>query len=436
MTTGSPPLRLVGGLDGSWSIGEDPPAAGWTARSRSVDSPHLMTARSPSLVLVSDREGPRVHDARATIVHVVGTRPNFVKMAPVVAALDRRSCFRQVIVHTGQHYDRKMSEEVLEDLGFPAPDHFLGVGSGSHGVQTAKVLSEFEKVLLEVEPDVVLVAGDVNSTLACALAASKLGIAIAHLEAGLRSRDWSMPEEINRVLTDRLSDVLLTHSPEAVENLEAEGIGPGSIYNVGNTMIDSLRRAEKRARALVAWEAVGAREREYVLVTLHRPSNVDDPIRLSRIVAGLVALAERAHVVFPVHPRTRVRLADTGALGSLEAAGVACIDPVGYLEFLSLQAGAGAIVTDSGGVQEEASALGVSCFTFRPTTERPITLTHGTNVLLGDDPEALADVEPSPFPPTPSAIPLWDGHAGERVADVLIANFVLRPADVAGIDAT
>jgi UDP-N-acetylglucosamine 2-epimerase (non-hydrolysing) len=385
-----------------------------------------MTAmQPPNLVLVSETPDSRRSDGRTTIVHVVGARPNFVKMAPVVAALDRREAFRQVVVHTGQHYDRRMSDDVLADLDFPDVDIFLGVGSGTHGVQTAKVLSEFEKVLIEVEPDVVLVAGDVNSTLACALAASKLGIAIAHLEAGLRSFDWTMPEEVNRVLTDRLADVLLAHSPEAVDNLEAEGIPRGRVYNVGNTMIDSLRRCEKRARELRAWERAGVEERSYVLVTLHRPSNVDDPVRLQQIVGGLVGLSSHAPVVFPIHPRTRARLAEDGGLARLEAAGVACIEPVAYLEFLSLEAGAGAIVTDSGGVQEEASALGVACYTFRPNTERPITLTHGTNMLLGDDPAEIAEIRPSPHQPTPCAIPLWDGRAGERVADVLVANFVL-----------
>ena len=388
-----------------------------------------MTAiQPPNLVLVSETPDRRVLDGRPTIVHVIGARPNFVKMAPVVAALERRQTFRQVIVHTGQHYDAKMSDEVLADLEFPEVDVFLGVGSGTHGVQTAKVLSAFEKVLIDTEPDVVLVAGDVNSTLACALAASKLGIAIAHLEAGLRSWDWSMPEEVNRVLTDRLSDVLLAHSPEAVENLQAEGICPGRVYNVGNTMIDSLRRCEKQARDLRVWETVGMREQAYVLVTLHRPSNVDEPVRLDGIVDGLVELAGHAPVVFPIHPRTRARLADNGGLARLEDAGVACIEPVGYLDFLSLQAGAGAIVTDSGGVQEEASALGVSCFTFRPNTERPVTLTHGTNVLLGEDPAEIAEVRPATHAPTPSAIPLWDGHAAERVADALEANYVLMPA--------
>src|SRR3954454_24308065 len=250
----------------------------------------MSVTQPPNLVLVPGTQ-PRVSDSRTTIVHVVGARPNFVKMAPVIQALDRRGVFRQVVVHTSQHYDSKMSDNELADLDFPEVDIFLGVGSGTHGVQTAKVLSAFENVLIEVQPDVVVVAGDVNSTLACALAASKLGIAIAHLEAGLRSFDWSMPEEVNRVLTDRLADVLFAHSPEATDNLKAEGICPGKVYNVGNTMIDSLRRAETRARELEAWETVGMTEREYILVTLHRPSNVDDPARLQAIVGGLVKLA-------------------------------------------------------------------------------------------------------------------------------------------------
>ena len=379
----------------------------------------------PNLVLVPGTPDDRLSSGRTSIVHVVGARPNFVKMAPVIAALDRRDVFRQVVVHTGQHYDSRMSDEVLADLDFPAVDVFLGVGSGTHGAQTAKVLSEFERVLIDVAPDVVLVAGDVNSTLACALAASKLGIAIAHLESGLRSFDWSMPEEINRVLTDRLADILFTHSPEAGDNLEAEGIDRSRVYYVGNTMIDSLRRCERRARAVKAWEAIGMAERSYVLVTLHRPSNVDDPGRLDRIVDGLVGLAAHAPVVFPIHPRTRARLADDGGLDRLSTAGVACIEPAAYLEFLSLQSGAGAIVTDSGGIQEEASALGISCYTFRPNTERPVTLTHGTNLLLGEDPAEISEVRPSSHPPTPCAIPLWDGRAGERVADALVANYAM-----------
>jgi UDP-N-acetylglucosamine 2-epimerase (non-hydrolysing) len=351
-------------------------------------------------------------------------------MAPVIQALDRRGVFRQVVVHTGQHYDSKMSDNVLADLDFPAVDIFLGVGSGTHGVQTAKVLSEFEKVLIDVAPDVVLVAGDVNSTLACALAASKLGIAIAHLEAGLRSFDWSMPEEVNRVLTDRLADVLFAHSPEATDNLKAEGICPGKVYNVGNTMIDSLRRAEKRARELEAWTTVGFAERSYILVTLHRPSNVDDPARLQAIVAGLVKLAAEAPVVFPIHPRTRARLAEDGGLAQLEEAGVACIEPVAYLEFLSLQAGAGAIVTDSGGVQEEASALGIPCYTLRPNTERPVTISQGTNTLLGEDPSPIADIRPRELEHRTARIEGWDGYAGQRAAEVIASVLQLRPAEV------
>jgi UDP-N-acetylglucosamine 2-epimerase (non-hydrolysing) len=358
-----------------------------------------------------------------TVLHVIGARPNFVKMAPVVEALDSRHAFRRVIVHTGQHYDARMSDEVLADLDFPEVDHFLGVGSGPHGTQTAKVLASFERVLLDERPDVVVVAGDVNSTLACALAASKEAIPVVHLEAGLRSGDWSMPEEINRVLTDRLSDVLLTHSPEAEQNLLDEGIDADRIHFVGNTMIDSLRRCERRAVARAAHRDHGLEAQEYVLVTFHRPGNVDEPHRLRQIAAALVLLAERAPVVFPIHPRTRARLDATGDLDRLQTAGVHCIEPVGYLEFLSLQAGAGAILTDSGGIQEEASALGVSCFTFRPNTERPVTLTHGSNVLLGEDPAEIASVRPSPFPPTPCAIPLWDGHAAERVADVMVRRY-------------
>jgi UDP-N-acetylglucosamine 2-epimerase (non-hydrolysing) len=357
------------------------------------------------------------------VVHVVGARPNFVKMAPLIDALTQRGVDQQLVVHTGQHYDRKMSDEILEDLGFPPPDRSLGVGSGTHGEQTGKVLMAFEEILLERPPALVVVAGDVNSTLACALAASKLGIPVAHLEAGLRSGDWTMPEEVNRVLTDRLSDVLLTHSPEAETNLETEGVDVSRVRFVGNTMIDSLRRFEPKARERSVWRAHDVGEGEYVLVTLHRPSNVDEPRRLSEIVSALIAIGHHSPIIFPVHPRTRARLCDGDLLGRLEATGVHCVDPVGYLDFLSLQAGAGAIVTDSGGVQEEAAALGVDCYTLRANTERPVTISHGTNTLLGDKPSALLSVRPSGRPPTPCVIPLWDGHAGERAADALIEQF-------------
>jgi UDP-N-acetylglucosamine 2-epimerase (non-hydrolysing) len=360
---------------------------------------------------------------QGTVVHAVGARPNFVKMAPLIDALDRRGAGRQIIVHTGQHYDHRMSEEILDDLGFPAPDYSLGVGSGTHAEQTAKVLVAFEGILIEQEPALVVVAGDVNSTLACALAASKLGIPVAHLEAGLRSGDWTMPEEINRVLTDRLSDLLLTHSPEAEENLALEGVDTSRVRFVGNTMIDSLRRFESVARERAVWRRHDLDMGEYMLVTLHRPSNVDEPVRLGGIVEALCALADRAAIVFPMHPRTRARLAAGGELERLHAAGVHCTEPVGYLDFLSLQAGAGTIVTDSGGVQEEAAALGIPCYTLRANTERPITISHGTNVLLGDDPARLLDVQLSRRPPTPCAIPLWDGHAASRAADAIVDAF-------------
>jgi UDP-N-acetylglucosamine 2-epimerase (non-hydrolysing) len=365
------------------------------------------------------------------VAYVVGARPNFVKMAPVIEALRRRTATHDLLVHTGQHYDPRLNDEVLNDLGFPQPDVALGVGSGLHGDQTGRVLAAFEQVLLEHRPAIVVVTGDVNSTLACALAAAKLGIAVAHVESGLRSGDWSMPEEINRVLTDRLSDVLLTHSPEAKQNLLREGIDAARIHHVGNTMIDSLRRLEGRARERAAWKKLGVGEREYVLVTLHRPSNVDDPARLLAIVQGLAELAVTAPVVFPVHPRTRARLAAGAGAEQLERAEVHCIEPVGYLDFLSLQSAAGAVVTDSGGVQEETSALGVPCYTFRANTERPITLSHGTNVLLGDEPARLAEVRPSRASATPSAIPLWDGHAGERTAGVLAEFLAATAADQA-----
>jgi UDP-N-acetylglucosamine 2-epimerase (non-hydrolysing) len=356
-------------------------------------------------------------------VHAVGARPNFVKMAPLIEALDRRGVADQVVVHTGQHYDRTMSEEILEDLGFPAPDYSLGVGSGSHGEQTGKVLIAFEQILMSTKPAVVVVAGDVNSTLACALAASKLAIPVVHLEAGLRSGDWMMPEEINRVVTDRLSDLLLTHSPEAEHNLAREGVDVERVRFVGNTMIDSLRRFESAARDRAVWRRHGVEKQDYVLVTLHRPSNVDDPARLAAIVNGLCSLAAEAPVLFPVHPRTRARLADRGALERLERTGVRCLDPAGYLDFLSLQSGAATIVTDSGGVQEEASALGIPCYTLRANTERPVTISRGTNVLLGDDPKRLDDVTVSRRPPTPCVIPLWDGRAAERAADAILTTF-------------
>lgn len=363
------------------------------------------------------------------IVQAVGARPNFVKMAPVIDALARRERVEQLVVHTGQHYDRVLSDEIFEDLGLPRPDRFLGVGSGTHAEQTGRTLIEFERLLLEGEPpDLVVVGGDVNATLACALASAKLQIPVAHVESGLRSGDWSMPEEVNRVLTDRLSALLFTHSPEAIDNLISEGIPRERVHSVGNTMIDSLRRFERAARDRRTWERLGVGERGYVLVTLHRPSNVDNPIRLRAILEQLLALSRRTAVVFPTHPRTRAKVQRDPHLSSIAAEGLNLSPPVGYLDFLSLQAGAGAVLTDSGGVQEEATALGVPCYTLRTTTERPVTIARGTNELLGDDPESIARVQVRANATAPPTIPLWDGHAAERIAGVLTAPGAVTPA--------
>lgn len=367
------------------------------------------------------------------IIHAVGARPNFIKIAPVVDAVGRWPGFHQLIVHTGQHYDDGLSGDVLADLELPSPDRFLGIGSGTHAEQTGRIMIAFEEVLLEESPDLVIVAGDVNSTLACALAAAKLGIPIAHVESGLRSGDWSMPEEINRVLTDRLSDFLFTHSPEAEENLIAEGVARRRIYYVGNTMIDSLMRFEKISRARALWRELGLEERSYVLTTLHRPSNVDDPQRLRRVVDALTSLASHATIVFPLHPRTRARLERIERIGRLRSRGVLCLDPIGYVDFLSLEIGAGLILTDSGGIQEEATALGIPCRTFRPNTERPITLVHGTNLLIGDDPAAIAQIRLPKERPSSPTIPLWDGHAGERIATVLARAFADQQHEQAAI---
>ncbi len=354
------------------------------------------------------------------VVEVVGARPNFIKMIPVIEALDDHDGVQQLVVHTGQHYDQRMSDDILADLRFPTPDIHLGIGSGTHGEQTGRTIMAFEQVVMAERPDLVVVAGDVTATVACALATVKLGIPIAHVESGLRSHDWSMPEEINRILTDRVSTLLFTHSPEAVDNLAAEGIPTDRVHQVGNTMIDSLRRALPTALARAAWEGFGLEQHSYVLVTLHRPSNVDDLDRLEGIVASLAALAtDGVPIVFPVHPRTMGALQRSAGLDRLVTCGVRCCEPLGYVDFLSLEVGAGAILTDSGGIQEESTALGVRCYTLRPNTERPVTVSLGTNELLGDDPEAILRVRPTGQQPVPCTVPLWDGRAGERIARVL-----------------
>ena len=355
---------------------------------------------------------------RMRISYVLGTRPNVVKMAPVIAALrDRMPAANHVVVHTGQHYDRMMSDVFLDELRVPEPDHALGVGSGSHAVQTARVMERLAPLLEQERPDLLIVPGDVNSTMAAALVAVKLGIPLAHVESGLRSFDRTMPEEINRIVTDQFSDHLFLHSEEAIGNLRREGIGDERMHFVGNTMIDALVAAEQHFRARAAAQRFGLARGKYMLVTLHRPNLVDGP-RLRDVMASLERVAAELPVLFPVHPRTRRGLDPQGI-----APQVQLVDPVGYLDFLSLEADAAAVLTDSGGVQEETTFLGVPCFTLRDTTERPVTVTHGTNTVLGLKPERIAEI--------PGLVrgerklaqvpPLWDGHAAERIADVLAA---------------
>lgn len=351
------------------------------------------------------------------IAHVVGARPNFMKVAPVFRALAVRPAFTQVLIHTGQHYDANMSGVFFEQLGIPAPDVNLEVGSGTQSFQTAQVMMRFEEYVLKERPDWVLVYGDVNSTVAATLVCAKLGIKIAHVESGLRSGDRGMPEEINRLVTDALADLLLTPSADADENLRREGVPAAKIRCVGNVMIDTLVRLLPKAKPPL----IEGLEARYVLVTLHRPSNVDDPKALRSLIATLTELSQQAQVVFPVHPRTRKRIADFGI--ELPAGRrLILLEPLGYLEFLALQKDAALVVTDSGGVQEETTYLGVPCLTARLSTERPVTVTLGTNLLVGDDmlqlrveaQKVLAGSRKRGTIP-----PLWDGHAGERIADVL-----------------
>jgi UDP-N-acetylglucosamine 2-epimerase (non-hydrolysing) len=359
--------------------------------------------------------------AAMRIVYVVGTRPNFVKTAPVIAALrERLPRGRHALVHTGQHYDRAMSQVFFEELGVPAPDHLLEVGSGSHAQQTARTMERLEPVLAEERPNLVIVPGDVNSTLAAALTAVKMGIPVAHIESGLRSFDRTMPEEVNRIVADEFSTYLFLHSDEAVENLRAEGIPGERMHFVGNTMIDTLVALEDRFRSAGAAAAHGVEPGRFVLVTLHRPALVDGEL-LPETVRRLAALARETPVVFPVHPRTR------RAMEAIEAdhPGLALCEPLGYVDFLSLLADAGAVLTDTRGGQEESTYLGVPCFTLRDNTERPVTIRAGTNTLLGLDPAAIAGIpaalceRPSGRPEPP---PLWDGHAAERIAEVIAAD--------------
>lgn len=358
------------------------------------------------------------------VINVVGARPNFMKVAPIVAAMKRREReFAPLLVHTGQHYDADMSDAFFRDLDLPAPDIHLGVGSASRDEQLAAVEARFAPVLVKEEPDWVIVVGDVNSTLACARAAKKLGMSVAHVEAGLRSYDSSMPEEANRVETDRIADLLLTPSADAEDNLQAEGIPAERIRFVGNVMIDSLYQHLERSRKSPIRNQLGLTEKSYGVLTLHRPANVDDAIVFGRILEALETITKTLPVIFPVHPRTQKTIAGLGLQERIERMeGLRLIDPLGYLDFLSLFSGARLVLTDSGGIQEETTQLGIRCLTLRENTERPITVTMGTNKIVGTDTArivAAASVALAEPAREPVSIPLWDGHTAERIVAAL-----------------
>jgi UDP-N-acetylglucosamine 2-epimerase (non-hydrolysing) len=357
------------------------------------------------------------------ILTIVGARPNFMKAAPIHAAFVARGIDHQII-HTGQHYDDAMSKVFFDDLGMPRPAEYLGVGSGSHAAQTAAVMVGLEKVFEARKPRLVNVVGDVNSTMAAALVATKLHIPVVHTEAGLRSRDWHMPEEINRIVTDSISSLLLTPSPDGDANLLAEGKPRDRIVCVGNVMIDTLRMHLPRAQALDVPGRYGLTPGKYIVVTLHRPSNVDDPETFDRLAAVLHELSERAPIIFPVHPRTRARMAST-AVGARFASAprITLVDPLGYVEFLSLSSRAQLAITDSGGLQEETTALGIPCLTVRESTERPVTATEGTNTIVGTDPDRIRSeaIQALEGRGKQGRVPaLWDGRAAERIVDAIL----------------
>lgn len=362
-----------------------------------------------------------------TVLSVVGARPNFMKIAPLSRAFAASTAFRPLLVHTGQHYDERMSRLFFEQLGIPRPDVNLEVGSGTHAAQTAEIMKRFEPVIVERRPDLVLVVGDVNSTVACALVAAKLGVPVAHVEAGLRSFDRTMPEEINRVVTDALSDFLFVTEPSGVENLRREGVPDGRVHFVGNVMIDTLLANLEAARASTVLEDLALPPRGYAVLTLHRPSNVDDRETFVRLFGAIRRISRDMPIAFPVHPRTRANLVRFGLLdgdGRGDLDGVRLVEPLGYLDFLRLMAESRLILTDSGGIQEEATILKVPCLTLRENTERPVTVDVGCNQLVGTDPDRILSayrlaIAPDRAPPrTPDK---WDGHAAERIAAVLAA---------------
>ncbi len=371
------------------------------------------------------------------ILSVVGARPNFMKIAPLIREMRKYRHITSRLVHTGQHYDVQMAGQFFRDLEIPAPDICLEVGSGSHAYQTAEVMKRLEPEIVRERPDLVIVVGDVNSTMAAALTAVKLMIPVAHVEAGLRSFDRTMPEEINRVVTDAVSDFLFVTEESGVQNLLAEGVDKHKIFLVGNVMIDSLEAFRRLWSRSDIRAKLGLTGRQYGVVTLHRPSNVDHPDTLGRILEALQKIGQSLPIVFPIHPRTRKALERVGVAGCglrldmpvVTGNAVYGLDPLGYLDFMALVAGARLVLTDSGGIQEETTALGIPCLTIRENTERPVTVTHGTNRLVGLCADTIVyeaeQVLASP-PPKPSPPPLWDGHASERIVSILLKHFGLH----------
>ncbi len=356
------------------------------------------------------------------VLCVCGARPNFMKIAPLMEELSKAAGVQPLLVHTGQHYDERMSKLFFGDLGIPKPDVNLEVGSGSHAVQTAEVMKRFEPVCIEHRPDWVVVVGDVNSTIACALVAVKLGIRVAHVEAGLRSFDRAMPEEVNRVLTDAISDLLFVTEPSGVENLRREGVAEEKIHFVGNVMIDSLLRSRAKADQSKILKELNLTAKTYAVVTLHRPSNVDNVENFSAILAALERIAKDMDIVFPVHPRTRKNLGALGLEGRMNAVkALKLVEPLGYLDFMKLTAEAAVVLTDSGGIQEETTILGVPCLTLRDNTERPVTISQGTNRLVGNTTAGIlkAYEDARRNPPSGKRPELWDGRAAERIVAVM-----------------
>jgi len=360
------------------------------------------------------------------ILNIVGARPNFMKIAPIQREMRRRKTdFLPLIVHTGQHYDAAMSDSFFKDLGMPPPDFHLEVGSHSHAVQTARIMTAFEPIVLEEKPDWVLVVGDVNSTIACALVCAKLGVKVAHVEAGLRSRDRTMPEEINRILTDAISDLLLTTSEDADENLKAEGVSETKIKFVGNVMIDSLFYSLKLAEQSKIREDLGLNEKEYAVLTLHRPSNVDEKNIFENLLDALCEISGKIPIIFPAHPRTRANIERFGFAEKIKHSNIRLIEPLGYLDFMRLYSGARIVLTDSGGLQEETTALSIPCLTLRENTERPITISHGTNILVGINPDKIKQnafevLSREKLNESAKIPPLWDGKTAERICDILL----------------